>query len=133
MPSTSNLPRNYVFPTGVMNGVLAATAAAMLEDYRINRFAFYGFPEVTGEPTEQGMNIWISLNGSKAGPLFVEAAAAVFIAKKYWTSENYTNAFFKQVQALLLGLEIVVSQVKADSAAARADSHTRLGLAVDRR
>ena len=97
---------DFVFPTGGQNGLCAAVAAAMTADYRVNRFAFSGFPGVTVNPCGSGAQIWIAVDQHRAGPLFLEGSVAAALAQEFIAHGTYSTAFYCQIQRLLVELEM---------------------------
>lgn len=106
--SRTSEPLEIFFPTGVKNNVAAAVAAAMLQDFRINRFAFSGFPGVSTSVVGSGLQVRISADGHTAGPLTIEAPIAVEIAEEFAAQGHFHRGFFRNVQSLLYDLEGLV-------------------------
>lgn len=96
----------FIFPPRVSpNGVVAAVAAAMCADWRVNRFTFFGFPGISLEHIVGGVRVWLHCEHHTAGPLFIEAARAIAISKQFAHEGTYDTTFFKEVQKLVAALE----------------------------
>ena len=74
----------FVFPVRhSANDLCAAAAAAVVEEYRLNRFTFQGFPAVSVQSVVGGAQVELSLGPHVAGPLFLPAAEASAIVHKF--------------------------------------------------
>jgi hypothetical protein len=96
----------FAFPEGRSeNDLCAAAAAAVVEEYCINRFTFRGFPAVSVRSVVGGAQVELSLGPHVAGPLFLPAAEASAIVNQFIRFKKYDRGFFRSMQNLVVQLE----------------------------
>lgn len=114
MPGRKKHPKPNVFPTpwpGALypNVMYAAATAALLRDFRVNAFAFAGFPAVSMSQGPDAVELSLHVVPHTAGPLVLPAERAIAVARQFQKEGTCDIDFIKAVQNLVLRLEVLVN------------------------
>ena len=91
------------------NEVTGAIASAMLNDLRVNNFAFQGFPSIIAKDVGETFDVFLTLGDKTIGPMSVPFEAAKAFARAFQNKQRIEGDWFKRIQGLLVDLEVACS------------------------